>query len=105
MREFYPTVILLVVFFGTLELIVHHRHVADDVALSEFVPDPPARMYTGSELVITAESAPVVEAFQPAAGPLRINSGPWVNCLHWDDSRIAFVVLANGRRVRVPCHR
>ena len=72
--------------------------------LTEFVPDLPERMYTAYELVISNATA-VVEAFQPAIGPLRINSGPWVNCLHWDGNRIAFVVLANGRRVRVPCEQ
>ena len=71
--------------------------------LAEFVPDLPARIYTDSELVISDEPTSPQLITYSGAGALSVNTPSAVNCLYWNGTRVTFVLLANGRQIRVKC--
>lgn len=70
-----------------------------------FTPDLPARMYTASELVISDAPTSMGDIVYDGSSALSVNTPPRVNCLYWEGNLVVFVVLVNGRRVRVPCER
>lgn len=76
--------------------------------ITEFVPDLPARMwppavFTGTTTGLIRAPAATQLISYSGAEVLSVNTPSRVNCLYWEGDRVAFIVLANGRRVRVPC--
>lgn len=61
--------------------------------LTELVPDLPARMYTGSELVIRDASTSPQAIVYRGDGELGVNAPAGVNCLYWNGTRVTFIVF------------
>lgn len=75
--------------------------------LTEFAPDLPARMLDPIEWTVAtswSDNVAQLVTFTPQRQIVQIDThGDWLKCFQWNGHRVAFVVYANGHRVRVPC--